>query len=161
MSEILPEHHVSRHCSPAKMNPDTGVIEGTAFLLRENEPFLSVNWLEYYSNCKNQLDQLKQIHEFLSKKFQNGGIRPTHAYIILNKKITLDYIDQKFKKKVILRIEQDKRTTPFNCHSGIFDTAIDKARERAVANQLAILVNSNPANKIMVKDLLADKDKSS
>jgi len=47
--KIEDEHHVCRYCKPSSMGED-GLPLTSAFTLRTNEEYLSVNWLEYYKN---------------------------------------------------------------------------------------------------------------
>ena len=42
---IPDENHVSRYCPPSRV--EDGMPLASAFALKPNEQFLSVNWLEY------------------------------------------------------------------------------------------------------------------
>jgi len=78
--DVIPDdNHVSRHC-PQKSVID-GRVQPTAFMLRNNEASLSVNWLEILS-CTNRAEEIATIRDiFLSKGYD---LRPRAKLAILN-----------------------------------------------------------------------------
>jgi hypothetical protein len=57
--------HVSRYCSPKQIV--MGTIQASAFILRQNEEYLSVNWLEKLCRT-NRDDQIKELRLSFKKK---------------------------------------------------------------------------------------------
>jgi hypothetical protein len=67
------EHHVSRYCKPTSLRADS-TPSGVAFRLRNrNEPFLSVNWLEY-ANPGSRSEQIAEVRRcFVEKGFRTAS----------------------------------------------------------------------------------------
>jgi hypothetical protein len=63
--KLLPSHKVSRTCLPKTVV--NGTITPAAFMLREGEPYMSVNWLEYYSSLPPDERIQRCQQDFLSK----------------------------------------------------------------------------------------------
>jgi len=69
--QIPDPDHIARLCH-AKHVPD-GQIQATAFMLRSpNEPYLSVNWLEFL-NCSSRDTEISEIRNVYSLKFNRIG----------------------------------------------------------------------------------------
>ena len=67
MNDSLPDSdHVLRYCSPIHITKET--IKASAFGLRSNEEFLSVNWMEYFDKPVKQ--QVDAIRVALGKKLE-------------------------------------------------------------------------------------------
>ena len=62
--------HIARFCRP--MQAPEGQIQATAFMLRSDEEYLSVNWLEYL-NCSNRDHEINEIRNIYSEKFNVGA----------------------------------------------------------------------------------------
>jgi len=62
--------HIARFCRP--MQAPEGQIQATALMLRSDEEYLSVNWLEYL-NCSNRDHEINQIRNIYSEKFNVGA----------------------------------------------------------------------------------------
>lgn len=58
---------VVRLCGGSHLDPDTGSPGPGAFMLREGEDYLSVNWLEYFKGYDHQ-DALLEIRRVLATK---------------------------------------------------------------------------------------------
>ncbi len=56
--------NIARFCKPS--TAPNGVIAATAFMLRENEESLSVNWLEFL-NCPNRESEIKEMQRIYSE----------------------------------------------------------------------------------------------
>ena len=70
--DLVPnKDHISRLCGGSKVLPD-GSISGEAFRIRNNETFLSVNWLEYL-DMKNKNDEIAELRNILNKKRHIGA----------------------------------------------------------------------------------------
>lgn len=66
--DILPgTDSVARLCKGSHLDPDTGSPGPGAFMLRENESYLSVNWLEYFEQCTHE-ERLLEIRRVLANK---------------------------------------------------------------------------------------------
>ena len=65
-NELIPEDdHVLRYCTPSKI--ENGFPLPIAFKLKKNdETYLSVNWVEYYK-CENLLSNIQKIREEFNK----------------------------------------------------------------------------------------------
>lgn len=70
-TSIAPEDHIARYCRPGACSGDEILKE--AFLPRENEHGISVNWAEYFSG--SLASQIDQIREDISQQLQlrRGG----------------------------------------------------------------------------------------
>nr|WP_148050873.1 hypothetical protein [Pseudomonas chlororaphis] len=66
--DILPgADSVARLCKGSHLDPFTGSPAPGAFMLRENESYLSVNWLEYFEQCTHE-ERLLEIRQVLASK---------------------------------------------------------------------------------------------
>ena len=67
------DHHIVRYAKPSLVEGEA--VDGSAFLLRPDEPGLSVNWLEAFGgNDENhQLSEVRRL--FRLKLSRNGGLR--------------------------------------------------------------------------------------
>jgi len=77
-NKIPDKDHISRYCKPSSI--DNGEIQAAAFLIRKNEPNLSVNWLEFLE-CKNRKKEIKKIREIYSTKLV---VKHTAQLAVLN-----------------------------------------------------------------------------
>lgn len=80
----LPDQdHISRLCSKDKCTED-GQVTGAAFLLRSEETFLSVNWLEYL--CSNVRDtQIQEVRKVFASKMRRVGTQAKIAVLNVGK----------------------------------------------------------------------------
>ena len=68
--------HITRLCKP--MTAPNGEIQATAFMLRDDEPFLSVSWVEYFklNDIDEAIDNLRgiyvQVFNKLTKNYRIG-----------------------------------------------------------------------------------------
>jgi len=75
--QIPDPDHIARFCKP--MQVSEGQIQATAFMLRPDEEYLSVNWLEFL-NCPNRDSEITEIRNIYSAKL-NVGARAKLAVI--------------------------------------------------------------------------------
>ncbi len=69
--ETIPDqNHIARFCRP--MQTSEGQIQATAFMLREDEESLSVNWLEFL-NCSSRESEITKIRTIYSETFTVGA----------------------------------------------------------------------------------------
>ena len=62
--QIPDSDNIARFCKPS--TAPNGVIGAVAFMLRENEPSLSVNWLEFLK-CPNRDSEIKEMQRIYSE----------------------------------------------------------------------------------------------
>ena len=67
---IPDQDHVARLCKPTQA-PE-GQIQPTAFLLKAEEEYLSVNWLEFL-NCSCRESEINELRQLYSRKFLSVG----------------------------------------------------------------------------------------
>src|SRR6266498_5031957 len=79
--------HIARYCPPGKCD-ESGNPSGTAFMLRPNERFLSVDWLEilHPTSRGTQIDRLRTA---LSRRL---AVRKTAKIAVLWISSTCDYV---------------------------------------------------------------------
>jgi len=63
--KIPDQDHVARYCSP--IHAPGGEIQATAFMLRQSDTSLSVNWLEYFQ-CSSRLRVIAELRKAYSAK---------------------------------------------------------------------------------------------
>lgn len=132
------EDHVSRYCKPSAVN-ESGLPLSAAFLPKQGEEYLSVNWLEYFRalDLTVAVDQVR--HVFLNKNYR---LRPRGRFAVLNVGAAKTAVREGTGKS--LRVNH----LPVNddeTHSGIIGY---KADDLAVAVELKALViplNVHPA----------------
>ena len=81
---IPPEHHVVRYISPSLVVGD--YADGNAFVLRENETGLSVNWLEAFKSDDTnfQLSEVRRLSRICLRKngrFAKLNVGNTKQYV--------------------------------------------------------------------------------
>ena len=67
------DHHIVRYVKPSLV--EEGIVDGSAFLLRPDEPGLSVNWLEAFggNDEDHQLSEVRRL--FRLKLSRTGGLQ--------------------------------------------------------------------------------------
>lgn len=119
-SDKIPEQdHIARYCKPTTVEDEQ--IQATAFMLREGEESLSVNWLEFL-NCTNRESEIEEIRSIYSRKLKRVGA---------NAKIAVLNVGEVREK--VIKESQDRRNlevlhNPENddpSHSGIYNLKQD------------------------------------
>ena len=109
---LRPEHHVARYCRPRTIT--NGIISREAFLLREREQFLSVNWLEHFHVSDRQI-QVSSVRDSLARK--NFSVNPNGRFAVLN----VGVADQQVRRFQGVRLLfQLLGQTSAPSHTGIF-----------------------------------------
>ncbi len=67
---IPDQDHVARLCKPSQAPEEQ--IQPTAFLLKTEEEYLSVNWLEFL-NCSCRESEINELRQLYSRKFSRVG----------------------------------------------------------------------------------------
>ena len=122
--------HVSRYCKPTTI--ENGMPLSIAFMLRENEDYLSVNWLECF-RLPNLIDAVNSV----SCVFRcNGyGVSKNGMFAVFNVGATKTIINKTTKNTLCIEhMPFDNDTS----HSGIFGYTINEAY---VAEELMIHLN--------------------
>ena len=122
--EQIPDpDHIARFCRPLQVAD--GQIQATAFMLRSNEPSLSVNWLEFL-NCSNRDSEINEIRNVYSAKL-NIGARAKIAVLNVGEvreKILTESLDRR-KIEVLHDPDPIEDGPPDPSHSGIYNLKQD------------------------------------
>ena len=78
--ELSSDDHVVRHGRPRDI-VSPGVLSSNAFLLRNDEPFLSTNWVEYFHPSDRGI-QILAVRDSLIAK--DRTVKPNDLFIVLN-----------------------------------------------------------------------------
>jgi hypothetical protein len=106
----LPDQdHISRYCAP-KTAPD-GKPTGASFMLRPDEEFLSVNWMEYFGDI-GQDAQINKICESIELSLAASGL-----FAVLNVGEIIDQIQKNSEKQLAVLYEP---TSGDPSHSGVY-----------------------------------------
>lgn len=111
--------HISRYCAPKTIREDSK-IGASAFILRESEESLSVNWLEYL-NCSDRESEIAEIRRVYSLKLD---VRAKAKLAVLNvgemcNKVKTESPDRR-SLDVLHEQENDDQS-----HSGIYNLRPD------------------------------------
>lgn len=63
-------HHIARFCRPLQVADEK--IQATAFMLRPDEEYLSVNWLEFL-DCSSRDSEINEVRKIYSVKLSVGA----------------------------------------------------------------------------------------
>ena len=67
MGRPLPDaHHVARYCKPTAVQD--GIVLPEAFIPRNREEYISVNWIEYFSGSRNKSEQVERLRNDIQKR---------------------------------------------------------------------------------------------
>lgn len=132
IGELLPDaDHVARYCKPSAVD-DTGLPMAVAFKPREDDQYLSVNWLEYFG-VRESVAAVQHVRDvFRNKDF---SLRSRGRFVVINVGSAKVIVREALGKQ--LRIDhQPLENDP--SHAGIHGYGAD---DLAVAVELATLVN--------------------
>jgi hypothetical protein len=117
---IPPQDHVSRYCSPICCT-EGGQVTGVAFRPRENDRYLSVNWLEILglATRSKELEEVSRI--FLAKGFE---LKSSGKMAVLNVREVVDYVTNNSPDRIKLHILHDPDGLD-QSHSGIYGYRFD------------------------------------
>ncbi|MDA2933375.1 hypothetical protein MYX82_03425 [Acidobacteria bacterium AH-259-D05] len=127
----LPESdHVSRYCGGSHVQDDE--VDGSAFMLREKEEYLSVNWLE----CLHNSDRNRQIHD-LRRVLEGKGfsLGKTAIIAVLNVDEVIDHVQQTVNRTIDVLHEPEPEDPS---HSGVFGYTVE---DHLIADLIAETVN--------------------
>jgi hypothetical protein len=123
--------HVVRYCPGSKLAED-GTPLATAFYLRRNEKYLSVEWMEYFQQ-RTREDAIKKAAFIFSEKLNVGS---TAQMAILNVGNMCQHVHKQTARTIRVLHEPGKNDP---AHAGIHDTAQD---EMIIAELIAETVDS-------------------
>ena len=101
--------HISRYCKP-KTAPG-GHPTGASFTPKEGEPYLSVNWMEYFGEA-DQEAQIARIRDYIELSLAKNGL-----FAVLNVGEVIDRI-QRHAGKTLAVLHEPTQDDP--SHSGIY-----------------------------------------
>ena len=106
----LPDQdHISSYCAP-KTAPD-GQPTGASFMLRQDQKFLSVNWMEYFGDIDIDA-QINKIREYIELSLAASGL-----FAVLNVGEIIDQVQRNSERQLAVLYEP----TPGDpSHSGVY-----------------------------------------
>ena len=118
--QVVPDSdHVARYCKASTV--EGGEVQATAFMLREGEAYLSVNWLEDL-NCSDRRSEVSALQDLYSRKLSVG----TMARIaILNVGAFRTKVAQESPDIRRLRVLHEPIIPEDPSHAGIYDISSD------------------------------------
>ena len=124
--EIIPEiDHVSRLCGGSTLAED-GSVTAAAFMLKEDEAYLSVNWLEHLGLPNRDL-QIAEIRRVMAVKFRRVGT--TARLAVANVGVTRSIVRNESSDSRELQCRHEPEVDPNKpdpSHSGIYNTHLDE-----------------------------------
>ncbi len=128
---LPPDHHISRYCRGASV--ENGEPTAASFMLRGNEDYLSVNWLEFLG-LGDRDSEIAEIRRVLGTKLKLGS---TAKIALLEVGSMKEYVRENSQDAIdprVLHLPDEPPDIPDPSHSGIFDTRQD---EQLIAQLIA------------------------
>ena len=118
--QVVPDSdHVARYCKASTV--EDGEVQATAFMLRDDEEYLSVNWLENL-NCSDRRSEIRALQGLYSRKLNVG----TAARIaILNVGTFRAKVANESPDMRQLRVLHEPIIPEGPSHAGIYDISSD------------------------------------
>lgn len=117
--QILDPDHIARFCRPLQV--EDGQIQATAFMLKSNEPSLSVNWLEFL-NCSNRNSEINGIRNVYAAKLSVGA---RAKIAVLNVGEVIEKVLTESPDKRNIEVLHDPIEDDDPSHSGIYNLKQD------------------------------------
>ena len=136
--DVIPDpDHVARYCGASTV--DDGKIQATAFMLREDEQSLSVNWLEEL-RCSDRTSEVRALQDLYARKMTRVGAGARIA--ILNVGTLRTKVASESSDRRLLRVLHDPEPDD-SSHSGIYEIPYD---DDLVAELIAqVVLEDHPA----------------
>jgi len=113
--DVLPDSdHVAHYCGGSTIQED-GEISAAAFTLRQNEEYLSVNWLEYLDSA-DRSSQIRNLQWVYASKLRVGA---NARIAVLNVGSLRAKVEQESPGRHTLRVEHEPEEDDPS-HSGIY-----------------------------------------
>ncbi len=136
--DVIPDpDHVARYCGASTV--DDGKIQPTAFMLRERDAYLSVNWLEKLRG-PDRAGQVGELQKLYATKLQVGA---KARMAILNVGTVRYKVENESPDKWVLRVLHEFEDDDPS-HSGIYGIPYD---DREIAAELIaqVVLENHPA----------------
>jgi hypothetical protein len=115
---VVPDSdHVGRYCGARTV--ENGEISAAAFMLREGEEYLSVNWLEELKG-PSRASQIRDLRGLYSKKLKVGA---TARIAILNVGTLRTKVERESPDSRLLRVLHEPEEPDDPSHAGIYEIA--------------------------------------
>jgi hypothetical protein len=111
--------HVGRYCKASTV--ENGEISATAFMMRETEEYLSVNWLEELKS-PSRASQIRDLQELYTKKLKVGA---TARIAILNVGTLRSKVERESPDSRLLRVLHEPEEPDDPSHAGIYEIPHD------------------------------------
>ncbi len=108
--------HVGRYCKGSTV--ESGEISAAAFMVREGEEYLSVNWLEELKRS-GRASQISDLQKLYAMKFNRVGASARIA--ILNVGIVRTKVAHESPDSRLLRVVHEPEEPDDLSHSGIYE----------------------------------------
>jgi len=134
--EVPDSDNVTRLCSKTQLNED-GWPEATAFLLKTNEPYLSVNWLEHV-RLEDREQQIAEVRRVLNRK---RDVRASARLALLNVGQARAAVLSGTPNRVAIEVRHEPEDGPLEdpSHAGIYNLPIANT-DISAAEQLVLSV---------------------
>ena len=129
--------HVARYCKASTV--EHGEISATAFMLRETDEYLSVNWLEELRRS-DRASQIRDLQQLYARKLQVGAAA---RIAILNVGTLRTKVERDSPDRRVLRVLHEPQPDDPS-HSGIYEIRHD---DELVAELIAhqVVLENHPA----------------
>jgi hypothetical protein len=111
--------HVGRYCKASTV--ENGEISAAAFMMRETEEYLSVNWLEVLKS-PSRASQIRDLQELYTKKLKVGA---TARIAILNVGTLQSKVERESPDSRLLRVLHEPEEPDDPSHAGIYEIPHD------------------------------------
>jgi hypothetical protein len=129
--------HVGRYCKASTV--ENGEISATAFMMRETEEYLSVNWLEELKR-PSRTSQIRDLQEVYNKKLKVGA---TARIAILNVGTLRSKVQRESPDSRLLRVLHEPEEPDDPSHAGIYEIPHD---DEIIAELIAqVVLENHPA----------------
>jgi hypothetical protein len=112
--------HVARYCGARTV--EDGEIQATAFMLRESEEYLSVNWLEALSR-PDRSSEIRELQYLYARKLNRVGAGARIA--ILNVGTLRSRVQRESQDMRLLRVLHEPIIPDDPSHAGVYDIPYD------------------------------------
>ena len=111
--------HVGPYCKASTV--ENGEISAAAFMMRETEEYLSVNWLEVLKS-PSRASQIRDLQELYTKKLKVGA---TARIAILNVGTLRSKVERESLDSRLLRVLHEPEEPDDPSHAGIYEIPHD------------------------------------
>jgi hypothetical protein len=150
---LSPDWEVIRHCRvrdvDVEANPNLPTASASAFELRPNEPYLSVNCPNVFAALPDRTARLQRILKDLRTKPDVREVKSSHWFAGLSVRDIMGIICQSTGERFRVELEQEPGD---DSHSGIYGQSGATDDEERMALQTALAASFNGAA-VRVSDL--------